>query len=72
MIDTDTDNILLLADGDALEVLRSDYRLPQDILLEASIGDIWMRDFSPVRMSRQVGLSFLVCKFVTTTQLLLN
>ena len=40
------DNIVVLADKDTLPYLKN--KLPEDIVLEADVKDIWMRDFSPV------------------------
>lgn len=41
------DNIVILGDRETLKQLAAD--LPNDILLEAPMRDIWMRDFTPVR-----------------------
>ena len=40
------DNVVVLGDGRTLRRLARD--LPEDILLEAPMRDIWMRDFTPV------------------------
>ncbi len=58
-----TDNVIVLASPEAARrpldkrnprsASLSD-RLPQDILMIANIQDIWMRDFSPARMSNPV------------------
>ena len=40
------DNVVVLGDKQALKLLQKE--LPKDILLEASMGDIWMRDFTTV------------------------
>ncbi len=40
------DNIIVLADKDTLPYLEKE--LPKDILLEAELEDIWMRDFTTV------------------------
>ena len=40
------DNVVVLGDGRTLRRLALD--LPEDILLEAPMRDIWMRDFAPV------------------------
>ena len=40
------DNVVVLGDKQALKLLEKE--LPKDILLEATMGDIWMRDFTTV------------------------
>ncbi len=46
------DNIVVLADNNTLPYLRG--KLPEDILLEAEIQDIWMRDFTTVLPSKMI------------------
>ncbi len=46
------DNIVVLADNDTLPYLRG--KLPEDILLEAEVQDIWMRDFTTVLPSKMI------------------
>jgi len=46
------DNVVILVDKKTLRELSKE--LPEDILLEAPMRDIWMRDFSPVRPERPV------------------
>lgn len=46
------DNVVLLGDAPTLRELARD--LPGDILLEAPMRDIWMRDFTPVIPDRPV------------------
>lgn len=46
------DNVIVLGDRKTLRELSR--QLPQDILLEAPMRDIWIRDFTPVRPSRPV------------------
>lgn len=48
------DNVVVLADKDTLPYFKD--KLPQDILLEAELEDIWMRDFSPP--SNQVKFAY--------------
>ncbi len=50
------DNIIVLADKETLPYLQDD--LPDDILLEADVADIWMRDFTTVIPSRMVQFSY--------------
>jgi len=50
------DNIIILADKDTLPYLQDE--LPDDILLEANVADIWMRDFTTVLPSRMVQFSY--------------
>ena len=46
------DNVVVLCDPRTLRALS--LRLPDDILLEAPMRDIWVRDFAPVRPDRPV------------------
>ncbi|MCP4349483.1 MAG: hypothetical protein GY795_28715 [Desulfobacterales bacterium] len=46
------DNIVVLADNDTLPYLKG--KLPEDILLESEIQDIWMRDFTTVLPSKMI------------------
>ena len=46
------DNVVILADKPTLKELSE--KVPADILLEASMPDIWIRDFSPVRPEHPV------------------
>ncbi len=50
------DNIIVLADADTLPYFQNE--LPDDILLEADVADIWMRDFTTVIPSRMVQFSY--------------
>ena len=50
------DNIIILADEDTLPYLQDE--LPDDILLEAEVADIWMRDFSTVIPAQMVQFSY--------------
>lgn len=50
------DNVVVLADRDTMPFLTG--RLPQDILLEASVADIWIRDFSTVLPSKMTQFSY--------------
>jgi agmatine/peptidylarginine deiminase len=50
------DNIIVLADADTLPYLQGE--LPDDILLESEIADIWMRDFSTVLPSKMVQFRY--------------
>ena len=40
------DNIIILADADTLPYFEG--KVPADVLLEADVYDIWIRDFSPI------------------------
>jgi len=46
------DNVIILADQRTLKILSE--KLPSDILLEAPMRDIWIRDFAPVLPNRPV------------------
>ncbi|HJO94486.1 MAG TPA: agmatine deiminase family protein [Victivallales bacterium] len=46
------DNIIVLVDNDTIKYFKKE--LPDDILLEANISDIWIRDFSTVIPSKMV------------------
>ena len=50
------DNIVVLGDNKALKKLRK--KLPEDILLNASMRDIWMRDFTPVHPYRPIQFRY--------------
>ncbi len=50
------DNIVVLADQETMPRLEG--KLPADILLEASVPDIWIRDFAPVSPGRPVRFSY--------------
>ena len=50
------DNIVVLADQETMPWLEG--RLPADILLKASVPDIWIRDFAPVSPGRPVRFSY--------------
>lgn len=46
------DNVVVLADAPTMKELSAS--LPDDVLLEAPMPDIWMRDFAPVRPDHPV------------------
>ena len=50
------DQLILLLDA----TVASDYRehLPFETVLEFNMGDIWMRDFSPVRSNKQTLFNY--------------
>lgn len=50
------DNVIVLADKDTLPYLQE--KLPSDILLEAEVADIWIRDFSTVVPSQMVQFRY--------------
>ncbi len=50
------DNIVVLADRETMPRLAG--KLPGDILLRASVPDIWIRDFAPVSPGRPVRFSY--------------
>ncbi|MGB0386803.1 MAG: agmatine deiminase family protein [Ardenticatenaceae bacterium] len=50
------DNVIILADQDTLPFLEG--RVPDDILLEAEVYDIWIRDFSTVLPTNPVKFSY--------------
>ncbi len=50
------DNIIILADEDTLPYLQDE--LPDDILLEVEVADIWMRDFTTVIPAQMVQFSY--------------
>jgi len=51
------DEVIILADTDTLPLLKG--KVPSNILLEADIDDIWIRDFSPVIPSKQIKFKYL-------------
>lgn len=55
------DNVLILADKHTVRYLRG--RVPDDVILEADIYDIWMRHFAPILT--KVG--FVACLFIAKT-----
>jgi len=50
------DNVVVLADKDTLPYFKN--KLPADVLLEAEVEDIWMRDFSTVHPSKMVKFAY--------------
>ncbi len=50
------DNIIILGDNKALEKLKKE--LPEDILLHASMRDIWMRDFTTIHPYRPIQFRY--------------
>ncbi|MCP4178168.1 MAG: agmatine deiminase family protein [bacterium] len=46
------DNVVVIADKDTIKFLKE--KLPDDILLEADISDIWIRDFSTAVPSKMI------------------
>jgi agmatine/peptidylarginine deiminase len=51
------DDVVILADADTLPLFEG--KVPSNVLLEANIKDIWIRDFSSVIPSKQVKFKFL-------------
>jgi agmatine/peptidylarginine deiminase len=51
------DEVVILVDADTLPYLKE--KVPSNILIDADIEDIWIRDFSPVIPSRQVKFKYL-------------
>lgn len=50
------DNIVVLADAETMPYLQN--RLPSDVLLQANIEDIWIRDFSTVVPNQMVQVTY--------------
>jgi agmatine/peptidylarginine deiminase len=50
------DNAIVLASREELPVLRG--KLPDDVLLEANLKDIWIRDFAPILTTRMVQFAY--------------
>jgi agmatine deiminase len=50
------DNIVVLGDNKALKKFKKE--LPEDILLQASIRDIWMRDFTTIHLYRPIQFRY--------------
>lgn len=50
------DNIVVLVDADTMPYLEK--RLPADVLLEAEVSDIWLRDFGSVHPERMVQFQY--------------
>ena len=50
------DNIVIVADEATIPYLRG--RLPEDVLIQANLDDIWMRDFTTVRPSAPVQFKY--------------
>ncbi|MEK7991202.1 MAG: agmatine deiminase family protein, partial [Thiotrichaceae bacterium] len=50
------DEIVVLVDKDTLPYFK--HKLPDDILLEADIADIWIRDFSTVHPNKMVNFNY--------------
>lgn len=50
------DNVLIIADKDTIPLLKD--RVPDDILLEERIADIWVRDFGTVNPSLPVRFKY--------------
>jgi agmatine/peptidylarginine deiminase len=51
------DEVIILADTDTLPYFKG--KVPANILIDASVEDIWIRDFSSVIPSRQVKFKYL-------------
>lgn len=51
------DEVIILADAETLPYLEG--KVPAEMLVEANVEDIWIRDFSPVIPSRQVKFNYL-------------
>lgn len=50
------DNVVVLADKDTLPYFKN--KLPEDVLLEAEVEDIWMRDFTTVHPTKMVKFAY--------------
>jgi agmatine/peptidylarginine deiminase len=50
------DNVVVLADKDTLPYFKN--KLPHDILLEAEVEDIWIRDFGTVHPSKMLKFAY--------------
>lgn len=50
------DNVVILADEDTRTYLTG--RVPEDIILEAEVDDIWMRDFTTVNPLNPIGFTY--------------
>ncbi len=50
------DKVIVLADADTIPYLEG--RLPDELILEASVQDIWMRDFSSIDPDQPIQLSY--------------
>lgn len=54
---TSTDRVLVVADNATMPYLQTG--LPDSVLIEANINDIWIRDFSPLTTTRRVKFDYL-------------
>ncbi len=52
------DEVVILADADTITELKG--KVSPDILIEANIGNIWTRDFTPVIPSKQIKFKYLL------------
>lgn len=50
------DNVVIVADEDTMPLLKS--RVPNDVLLEESLADIWMRDFTIVIPNKPIRFKY--------------
>ncbi len=50
------DSVLILADNATIPYLQE--KLTDDILLEANVADIWIRDFAPITTSKRVKFKY--------------
>ena len=50
------DKVIVLVDKDTLPYFKD--KLPANVLLEAEVKDIWMRDFSPVHPTKQIKFGY--------------
>jgi len=64
------DNVIVLADAATLPYLEDE--LPEDVLLQANVEDIWMRDFTTIIPNRMIqfayGSSYLPTWIAAATQ----
>lgn len=50
------DNVIVLARREEMAFLRG--KLPDDVLLEANLKDIWIRDFAPILTTRMIQFAY--------------
>ncbi len=56
-VDQGNDEIIILADAETLPYFQG--KVPNYVLVEANIEDIWIRDFAPVMPSKQIKFNYL-------------
>uniref|UniRef100_A0A914XFY3 Agmatine deiminase n=1 Tax=Plectus sambesii TaxID=2011161 RepID=A0A914XFY3_9BILA len=56
IIEAGRDNVIVLVDKETKKTIGE--RLPRDVLLEAHVEDIWMRDFSPAGLNSQALFTY--------------